>query len=627
MKCPNCGRDVRSKTQCAYCGHSFKAGEASTPASTRSASSERGEETRVQESQPEQFREASELRATRETQEAPAVVPRTKRKGGNVIWNILKLLIAVAIVFLLFLFGPNLVGQVMDYFNSDDNILVQTLGSNEEEEEPAENNEADSDAENVDSEGDESSSGEEGTSTEEESASSLTLVEQNVNLDNYPKIDVTLDFEETLTDVDQTTFDFIVESANNGETELSEYSLYKENQRLVLSFNDPNLAVVAVDEQEQTLRLASEALGFEESITYALPNVTVDQAQAEQFNATINEQLANGVNVSAVFYEVGADVPFVYDGQTIEANSAISWFVLQRIFEGVAEGELELNHPVEINDALKAAEDVGTVAELEAATTMTVEELALLTVQERDLSAMNHLIQETGGLNEFNLWLNESGYFATRMNAPLGYDDNAQTTGAVTNSQDIGNLLGKLAQNELIDESNDELFKEMLLQSPMSEKYPTGLEQVTTRYEMLSADENPNNQYYTGILETEETAYVVIFFISNFDNADAIVSSIASSIQELVTYFETGSVEAEEEEEESEEVIEEPAVSEEVVETPQVEFTDETPQETPAQNVSPSGEPTDDIYEGKPTENFYNFSDGYRQGIWHQTEEGAWIYH
>lgn len=625
MKCPNCGRDVRSKTQCAYCGHSFKAGEPSTPASTRSASSERGEHTRVQESQPEQFREASELRATREAHEAPAIVPRTKRKGGNIIWNILKLVIAVAIVFLLFLYGPNLVGKVMDYFNSDDNILVQTLGSDEEE--TVENGEADSetDTENGDAEGGESSEGEEETSTEEESASALTLVEQNVNLDNYPTIDVTLDFEETLTDVDQTTFDFIVQSANNGETELSEYSLYKENQRLVLSFNDPNLAVVAVDEQEQTLRLVSETLNFEESITYTLPSVTVDQAQVDQFNATINEQLANGVNVSAVFYEVGADVPFVYDGQTIEANSAISWFVLQRIFEGVSEGELELDHPVEINEALKAAEDSGTVAELEAATTMTVEELALLTIQERDLTAMNHLIQETGGLNEFNLWLNESGYFATRMNAPLGYDDNAQTTGAMTNSQDIGNLLGKLAQNELVDETNDGLFKEMLLQSPMTEKYPAGLEYVTRRYEMLSADDNPNNQYYTAILETEDTAYVVIFFISNFENAETIVSSIASSIEELVTYFETGSVEAEAEEE-SEEVVEESAV-EEVSEVTQVEVTDETTQQTPSQNVSPSGEPTDNIYEGKPTENFYNFSDGYRQGIWHQTEDGSWIYH
>lgn len=55
----------------------------------------------------------------------------------------------------------------------------------------------------------------------------------------------------------------------------------------------------------------------------------------------------------------------------------------------------------------------------------------------------------------------------------------------------------------------------------------------------------------------------------------------------------------------------------------------EEPYEEPyvESSIQPSGEPTDNIYEGATTENSYNFSDGHREGVWHQTEDGAWIYH
>ena len=100
MKCPNCGREVRSKTSCAYCGQSFTEGDKSP--SARPVETKRETQADVQEIKQETFRDTSELRANRETQGKPPVVPKTKRKGGNVIWNILKLLIAVAVVFLLF---------------------------------------------------------------------------------------------------------------------------------------------------------------------------------------------------------------------------------------------------------------------------------------------------------------------------------------------------------------------------------------------------------------------------------------------------------------------------------------------------------------------------------------------
>lgn len=639
MKCPNCGRNVRSKTQCAYCGYDFKAGDV---AATEPKRSERTEQTpevevsdrerRVEAPIPEvtEFRDAgdigsSDVYETRSAREQQTVIPKTKRKGGNAIWGIIKLLIAVAVVFLLFLYGPRLVGQVMDYFNSEDNFFVQTFGSKDESSEVESNVVSEESTLESDSaaEGD---SVEDGSSDVAETQSALTLTNQSVELENYPTIGVTMTFEEALSSVDQSTFTFLV-SGTGEEIELSEYSLFKEGNNLVLSFNDPTLEVVAATEQEQTLRLVSEELNVDEAVTYTLPDVNIDQAQAQQFNDSINNNLADLGDVSAVFAEAGADVPFAYANQSIDADSLIAWFVIERTFEGLANGEFTLESSVSVNENLLAANDIGTVASTEVGATYTFEQLLEYVVRERDVSAMNHLIQETGGLNEFNLWLNESGYFSTRLTAPLSYNDEGLISGAMTSAQDLGNLLDALANDNLVNASSDAAIKELLLQSPFSDKYPEGLAGVVTRYELMSSDENPARQYYAGLLETEESAYVVVTLVDNVTSSEEVVPAIATTVEELMIYFNEGSLPAEEDAEE--EVVEE-EVEAVASETSQVEIVEETPVQetptTPAEDLSPSGEPVGELFDGKPTENYYWFGDEYRQGIWFQDESGSWKY-
>lgn len=643
MKCPNCDRNVRSKTQCAYCGYDFKAGDVAAAETKRSQREEQAPEVEVNESErrgeapiPEvtEFRDAGDLGTgevyeTRSAREPQAVIPKTKRKGGNAIWGIIKLLIAVAVVFLLFLYGPRLVGQVMDYFNSDDNFFVQTFGSKDESsEETSEvaNEESDGDGESMTN----GESTEESTSEEVTSQSALTLTNQSVELENYPTINVTMAFEESLSSVDQTTFKFLVNGTAE-EIELSEYSLFKEGNNLVLSFNDPTLEVVATTEQEQTLRLVSEELNIDEAVTYTLPDVSVDQEQAQQFKDSINNNLADLGDVSAVFFEAGADVPFAYDNQSTDADSLISWFVIERTFEGISNGEFTLESSVAVNESLKAGNDSGTVATTQAEATYTYEQLLEYVIRERDLSAMNHLIQETGGLNEFNLWLNESGYFSTRLTSPLSYNEEGIISGAMTSAQDVGNLLDALAMDSLVNETSDASIKEMLLQSPFSDKYPEGLESVVTRFELMSADDNSARQYYSGVIEMEETSYIVVMLVSNVTSSEEVVPAIATTIEELMTYFTEGTLPAEDDEEESEEE----SVVDEASETSQVEIVEETPvPETPVQQVpttpseelSPSGEPTGDLFDGKPTENSYWFGDEYRPGVWFQDESGSWKY-
>src|SRR5699024_1426357 len=68
----------------------------------------------------------------------------------------------------------------------------------------------------------------------------LSIMNQEVNLDEYPLTNVALEFNESLDNVYSTTFNFTIDA--NGETvELEDdYSLVKDGQTLTISFNDPS---------------------------------------------------------------------------------------------------------------------------------------------------------------------------------------------------------------------------------------------------------------------------------------------------------------------------------------------------------------------------------------------------
>ncbi|MGO1678684.1 MAG: serine hydrolase [Ruoffia tabacinasalis] len=534
MQCPNCGRNVRSKNQCAYCGHVFNK------------------------------QEVAELKEETRNEDVVQETPRRSSGGfSRVLWGIIKLVLAVAIVFLAFLYGPRIINQVVDYFQTSDTEVVQNTPEEPvteapvteefEGEEPSEDTQ-DSESETEDSAA--TSETEESTESSESEESNadgqLSIVNQEVNLDEYPLTNVALEFNESLDNVDSTTFNFTIDA--NGETvELEDdYSLVKDGQTLTISFNDPSVAVLSTDAQEQVLNVESESLGVSESISYEVPTTSLDTEQAEFFNSTITDNLASIGDVSAVVYPQDAEVPYVYDDQSVEADALISWFVLGFTFNAIEDGELTLEDPVVVSSDLVAENDEGIVATAEEGTEFTIQELLSAVVEANDVSAMNHLIQETGGPNAFNLWLNESNYFSTRVTQMLTMQESGQVTGAVTSAQDIAQLLNKLANNELVSEEADATIKELLLNTPVTTKYPEGqIAGYQTRYEIASADTNTAQQNYAGIVELEDTYYITVILTSNFTSAEEVVPAISTSISDIVTYFETGQTPEEVAEEEA----------------------------------------------------------------------------
>lgn len=500
MQCPNCGRYIRSTTQCAYCGHEF------TPA------------------------EVAELKKQSEPD-----TPRSSKGGLSILWNVLKLVLALMVVFLLFVYGPTYASKLMGYFGSSNNDTAQVVESSSQVEEdqtkPQENEEDQAPA--TDQEGQEFT----------QEATQLTLKNHEVDVSLYPQVKVTLDFEGNLDEIDSNTFAFEVDNQGN-VTSLEDYSLQKENQKVVLTYNDPSLSVVGSDDLEQTLTIKASEYDLNEQIDYQLPSMTVDESLVAQFNEIMTEDFGSSESVHVAMHVSDQDLPFVYNDQVVEASELIALFAIARAYDLSDHQEVDLDQMVTIDEALVAKEDEGVTASL-VGEEVTLHELFSNAVQTHDATAINHIIQVTGGPNEFNRWLKEKGYFSTKITQQLALDPNGTVTGSVTTAQDVSQLLVHLVEETLLSQESSNSYLELLRLSPVTDKFPAqGLHNIDilTRSELVTAD-NDRNQYYAGVIETEQDTYVIVILDEGTSDQAVAVDQIAQSLQSLVLYFETGSTE------------------------------------------------------------------------------------
>ena len=568
MQCPNCGRKVRSKHQCAHCGYVF------------------GSDDKIESQETTPLEESPK---TREFEEV-TIVPKTPRKKasgvGKFIWGLFKLLLMVLLVFLAFMFGPQLFKRAEQFFNGSPQVAQAPTKESETSEEAASQS-----AEEATTQ-----AGQEATSEASQSeAADLVLKDSQVNLDKFPIVQVNLDLEGPVDKISRDTFSFKLMSNGQEKVIEDEYSLIKEGNRLTISFNDPSADVLSNGNQEQNLVIEAKDLNFKESLSYKLPKNNLDQAQLDQFNEIYDQVAGTNQKVSAMIKEVGSDQDgaLVYDSQSVDADAMIAWFILERVYQAVDQDSLTMDQTIPLNEQLIAEGDQGEFAQAEPESEYSVESLVRLVVQQQDVTAMNHLIQATGGPNDFNLWLNESNYFGTKVTNKLASDETGSIQGAVTNVKDIVLLLEKLAQDQLINETTDQQLKEALLQTPISRKYPEeNLTDVRRRYEITSVDDNSKQQYYSAILEGEDKTYVLVILASEMEDAEASVDSIRQAVQDSMKLLTTGEVTSTEEETTSEESTEQ---TEATSQNAQVEIIGEEP----AGTAEPTPQYSEQYVEGR----------------------------
>ena len=688
MQCPNCGRRVRSKSQCAYCGYRFNSADKKeykektlpsddtpTAPDQTAKSTSKGERPQPQpldsrkrndhsnssvarRSLEQEMKEAefeaqqAYLRASSPENESEPIdeeedfkrradevfsypytansseqisteddedyiLPKTK-KSSSLLKKLFGFLIMLAILALLFLFGPQLYDQATEWWAARQSDSTETTEESSDKEASLQDEKDHSDSSQEMADKDQKSDNQ---AVQDEPSYHIT--KSDVDTSGYPRVKVKLSFAETLADVKEDTFDFKVQY-NETEVPLQDnYTLEKVGKDILLSFVDPAVSVVGEDTSQQILQISGE--NFSDSVEYKVPADDGDKKIKEALNDIVNSQLAGLKDVSVFIQPIDEQVPYVYNDQVMNADQSIGWFVLQWIHELLAEGTIQPDQIIEVNDQLIASGDTGQVG-TKVIPAFTLQDMINLVAMENDASAMNHLIQLAGGVNEFNLWLKKAGYFSTRMNAPLAIESGRNITGATTSATDLGSLMLKLAKDKLFtgnQSSFNGVFKETLMLSPNTLKFPGENANFGRRYEMMSSDLNNETQNYEGIIETSIGDIAVVIMADKVQSADSIIPTIRQIIEESLSYLINGDQET------TQETMQETTSSQEQSVLPQE---NEPVATTVNENVgdqghlSPSGEPVDNLYEGKQTENFYWFGDQYRRGTWYLGEDGAWFF-
>ena len=166
---------------------------------------------------------------------------------------------------------------------------------------------------------------------------------------------------------------------------------------------------------------------------------------------------------------------------------------------------------------------------------ISIQELIDAVVVSQDATALNYLIQQVGGANELNIWLNSQGYYSTKMSANLGVNDSGDITGVATSAYDLTNLLNQLAQDKLVNEKVSAALKEAVLKTPVSTKFPTDLTGVTRRYEMTTPDQVGTMHHYAAILEMNGKSVIVVVLGApgQGEAGNANVAAIVKTLAEL----------------------------------------------------------------------------------------------
>lgn len=572
MKCPNCGKMVRSKTRCAFCGYQFDGTEHNhdyhheveeTPVPTLNldphpmptptptpvappappvfepvaegekdfdidmealAALHEAKQGSLNESSMSSIRRNRYASLVDDDEDDDELVPeyQPKRRGGfgRLLLGILQMVIVLAVVFLAFVFGPKYFGTIMDFVN-------EKLGRSTTNVTPAPVKTPTSIA--IEEPIQETVS--QPVASSEQAAQPATLVaEQKVELGAYPLVQVDLTFAQEITDVTSDTFKFAV-TKDGAELSINDYSLIREGKTFKLSFVDPAYALAEKAGAAHTLVAKAESLNYSQNIEYSVPSAKLSEAQVEALSKVFGEV----GNASIAFQEVGVSEVVADNNEAVEATNLLSWFVIARVYDKVAANQLTLTDEVEIKDDLKLQGDQGATAQKAAGEKVAVEVLLADVVMQNDMTALNHLIDKVGGVNDLNTWLNESGYYATKIMQNLSLSAQGDLQGAQTSAYDVARLLSALAQGKLVSAEASEEMRKLYSNTPLSVKFPATWTAIKRRTELTSPDTVGQYNYYSAILDGEEKQFVVVILPPKGTASEAASAELATHVQGIVT--------------------------------------------------------------------------------------------
>ncbi|WP_124057905.1 serine hydrolase [Vaginisenegalia massiliensis] len=219
------------------------------------------------------------------------------------------------------------------------------------------------------------------------------------------------------------------------------------------------------------------------------------------------------------------DSPVQIGDQAIRSASVIKLFILADLFKQAEKGEVKLDQVYK----LKAEDKVGGTGNIQNAapgTTFTYRVLATEMITNSDNTAANILINQLGGIEEINRYIQSLGFTQSKMERKM-LDTQALNAGKdnYLSAKEVGEFLEKLYTKQLVSPQADQAMLDILLLQIDHGKLTNQLPSGTPIYSKSGQFEEYGVVNDAAIIETDKGAYIMVV-LSQDGNYDAKVSSL-----------------------------------------------------------------------------------------------------
>lgn len=219
-----------------------------------------------------------------------------------------------------------------------------------------------------------------------------------------------------------------------------------------------------------------------------------------------------------------------------ESASVLKLFVMQRYYELVADGELSPDdtYTIEADDLVTGA---GTLDQETIGKDYTLEEIVSLMMTISDNTATNIIVDQVGGLAEFDAWLDEAGYNETLLNHKFMSEESLGSyTNNVTTVEDQMKLLADLWSQALV---TPELDQEMLalLKGSTNSKLAANMPASVTAYNKTGEiEESGTDNDALLFLDENGNAHILVAMITGGDeNRLAHLGQLGEAVYQIIT--------------------------------------------------------------------------------------------
>ncbi|MFK8242539.1 MULTISPECIES: serine hydrolase [unclassified Facklamia] len=207
--------------------------------------------------------------------------------------------------------------------------------------------------------------------------------------------------------------------------------------------------------------------------------------------------------------------PIVYNNQPARSASIIKLYILAVLFEQSEKGMIDLNSMY----SLQAADIVGGTGSIQNApigTIYSLQQLAKEMIISSDNTATNILINELGGVQFVNQQIHQMGFKQTQLRRKM-LDFKALENGIdnETTVIDVGNLLTRLAQGELVSKSASQSMLDILEQQHDHEKLFARMSKDIKVYNKTGTFAERGVLADAGIMEYRNHRYVFVVLSNN----------------------------------------------------------------------------------------------------------------